>query len=101
MTKEEKQALYESVIRKAASVVKQKIEEGYNREELLAEAKQIVQEAIDDSKEIVVFTGKSAYFEGDKVEKFIEKNTNFKTSHTVNKKTSLIITGEKPGPNKL
>lgn len=84
MSKEEKVALYESIMKRAA-----------------VEVKKMILEAEDKSKKIVVFTGKSKYFEGDKVEKFIEKNTEFKTSHTVNDKTFLIVTGNKPGPNKL
>ena len=48
-----------------------------------------------------MFTGKSKYFKGDDVEKFIKQNTNYKTSHTVDEKTTLIITGEKPGPKKM
>ena len=50
---------------------------------------------------MIVFTGKSKYFEGDGVEKFIEKNTDFKTTHALSDKTYLLITGTKPGPNKL
>lgn len=55
----------------------------------------------DSEKQVVVFTGKSKYFEGDAVEKFIEKNTDFKTTHALSDKTCLLITGTKPGPNKL
>ena len=48
-----------------------------------------------------MFTGKSKYFKGADVEKFIRKNTSYKTSHTVDDKTTLIVTGEKPGPKKM
>ena len=85
MTHEEQVALYESIMKAAAVQVKRMILEADKK----------------TGKKIVVFTGKSKYFEGDKVEKFIEKNTDFKTSHTVNDKTDLIVTGYKPGPNKL
>lgn len=83
MTYEEKRALYERMMDKISKDVKKAILEAYAE------------------KEIVVFSGKSKYFKGDAVEKFIEKNTDFKTSHTVNDKTSILITGEKPGLNKL
>ena len=83
MTITEKRELYESIMQEVAKTVKRMINES------------------DDAREIVVFTGKSKYFEGDAVERFIEKNTEFKTSHTVNDKTSILITGEKPGENKL
>lgn len=85
MTENSKKALYESIMNDVAKIVKRRIVEAANAAE----------------KKIVVFTGKSKYFEGDKVEKFIEKNTDFKTSHTVNDKTYMIITGEKPGPKKI
>jgi DNA ligase (NAD+) len=85
MTQKEKNALYESILQKAAVEVK----------------KMILEAAAKENKKIVVFTGKSKYFEGDKVEKFIEDNTDYKTSHTVNNKTDLLVTGYKPGPNKL
>lgn len=84
MTYEEKKSLYEKIMK-----------------EVSRNLKTILESAQTSDSQIVVFTGKSKYFEGDKVEKFIEKNTDFKTSHTVNDKTYLIITGEKPGPNKL
>lgn len=87
MTYEEKKSLYESIITEVAKVVKNKINEASSKE--------------NSEKKIVVFTGKSRYFKGDDVEKFIKSHTDFKTSHTVDEKTYLIITGEKPGPNKM
>ena len=84
MTYQEKKSLYESIMMNVARIVKHHINE-----------------SDADDKKIVVFSGKSKYFEGDKVEKFIEKNTDFKTYHVVNDKTYMLITGEKPGPKKL
>lgn len=81
----EKKSLYESIMNDVARIVKRRI----------------VEAAGAADKKIVVFTGKSKYFAGDKVEKFIEKHTDFKTSHTVNDKTYMIVTGEKPGPKKI
>ena len=83
MTVEEKKALYESIMMDVAKIVKRRILES------------------DSDKQVVVFTGKSKYFEGDAVEKFIEKNTEFKTTHALSDKTFILITGTKPGPNKL
>lgn len=64
-----------------------------------------VNEAADNGRkplvgQQIVFTGKSAYFTGDDMERYL-RNYGAKTSHTVDKKTTLIVTGEKPGPNKL
>ena len=83
MTVKQKRALYESIMMDVAKIVKRRILEA------------------DSDKQVVVFTGKSKYFEGDAVEKFIEKNTDFKTTHALSDKTCLLITGTKPGPNKL
>ena len=83
MTVEEKKALYESIMMDVAKIVKRRILES------------------DSDKQMVVFTGKSKYFEGDAVEKFIEKNTDFKTTHALSDNTYLLITGTKLGPNKL
>ena len=83
MTVEQKKALYESIMIDVAKIVKRRILES------------------DSDKQVVVFSGKSKYFEGDAVEKFIEKNTGFKTAHALSDKTFLLITGTKPGPNKL
>ena len=83
MTVGQKKALYESIMMDVAKIVKRRILES------------------DSDKQVVVFTGKSKYFEGDAVEKFIEKNTDFKTAHALSDKTFLLITGIKPGPNKL
>ena len=83
MTGEEKKALYESMMMDVAKIVKRRILEA------------------DSDKQGVVFSGNSKYFEGDAVEKFIEKNTDFKTTHALSDKTLLLITGTKPGPNKL
>ena len=83
MTVEQKKALYESIMMDVAKIVKRRILES------------------DSDKQVVVFTGKSKYVEGDAVEKFIEKNTDFKTAHALSDKTYLLITGTKPGPNKL
>ena len=82
--KNDTKALYESIMLDVAKAVKRHLVE-----------------ASSADKQIVVFTGKSKYFKGDATEKFIEKNTDYKTSHVVNDKTYLIITGEKPGPNKI
>ena len=83
MTVGQKKALYESIMMDVAKIVKRRILEA------------------DSDKQVVVFTGKSKYFEGNAVEKFIEKNTDFKTAHALSDKTFLLITGTKPGPNKL
>ena len=48
----------------------------------------------------VLFTGKSSYFSGDDVEKFLEKNGAVIASG-VSKKVSALITGEKPGSSKV
>jgi BRCT domain type II-containing protein len=91
---EEKKELFESVMKMMAVEVKRMINEADSKSK-------------DDKKEekkggkTVVFTGKSKYFKGDDVEKFIKKNTSYKTSHTVDDKTTLIVTGEKPGPKKM
>lgn len=91
---EEKKELFESVMKMMAVEVKRMINEADSKSK-------------DDKKEdkkggkVVVFTGKSKYFKGDDVEKFIRKNTSYKTSHTVDDKTTLIVTGEKPGPKKM
>ena len=86
MTYEEKKTLYESIINDVAVIVKRRLNEATKD---------------TSNKKIIVFTGKSRYFKGDDVEKFIKSHTDFKTSHTVDEKTYLIITGEKPGPNKM
>lgn len=83
MTVGQKKALYESIMMDVAKIVKRRILES------------------DSDKQVVVFSGKSKYFEGDAVEKFIEKNTGFKTTHALSDNTYLLITGTKPGPNKL
>lgn len=83
MTVKQKKALYESIMMDVAKIVKRRILES------------------DSDKQVVVFTGKSKYFEGDAVEKFIEKNTDFETTHALSDNTYLLITGSKPGPNKL
>ena len=83
MTVEQKKDLYESIMMDVAKIVKRRILES------------------DSDKQVVVFTGKSKYFEGDAVEKFIEKNTDFKTTHALSDKTFLLIIGTKPGSNKL
>ena len=83
MTVGEKKALYESIMMDVAKIVKRRILEA------------------DSEKQVVVFSGKSKYFEGDAVEKFIEKNTDFKTTHALSDNTYLLITGPKPGPNQL
>ena len=88
MNIDEKKALYESIMSKVAKIVKQRINQIYESEN-----------AEDDI--YVVFTGKSAYFEGDKVEKFIKKETGAKCSHYISDKTTYLVTGEKPGPNKV
>ena len=48
----------------------------------------------------IVFTGKSNWFSGDDVEKHIEW-CGGKTSHSVSKNTSYLVTGEKPGGSKV
>ena len=83
MTVEEKKTIYESIMMDVAKIVKRRILES------------------DSDKQVVVFSGKSKYFEGDAVEKFIEKNTDFKTTHALSDNIYLLITGTKPGPNKL
>ena len=85
MTTNQKETLYESIMMDIAKQVKRLIEEADE----------------NTSKKTVVFTGKSRYFKGDAVERFIKKHTDFNPSHTVDEKTYLIITGEKPGPNKM
>jgi NAD-dependent DNA ligase len=48
----------------------------------------------------IVFTGKSEYFIGDDMEDFLRKN-GANTSHTVTKKTDLLVLGTKPSQNKI
>lgn len=48
----------------------------------------------------IVFTGKSQYFVGDDVEKFIEAH-GAKCSHKVDKNIDLLVTGNKPGQKKV
>ena len=92
MDKKTKKAIYESVMKNIAKTVKQRILESRNVNES--------DENIPDGMN-VVFSGKSAYFEGDDVEKFIQKELGCKCTHAVSKKTAYLVTGEKPGPNKL
>lgn len=86
MTYEEKRALYERIMEDIAPKVKRMINEAVGS---------------SDDAEIVCFTGKSKYFTGEEAERFIKKHTDFKTTHTVDERVSLIITGEKPGPDKM
>lgn len=48
----------------------------------------------------VVFSGKSAYWEGDTVEDILS-NYGAKCSHSVSKSTDYLICGDKPGPKKI
>jgi len=48
----------------------------------------------------LVFTGKSFRFQGDAIETFFEDN-GAKTGHSVSKKTSYLIIGDKPGNSKV
>jgi len=48
----------------------------------------------------IVFTGKSSHWEGDEVE-MVLSSYGAKCGHGVSKKTSYLITGEKPGGSKL
>lgn len=48
----------------------------------------------------IVFTGKSQFFVGDDVEKFIEAH-GAKCSHKVDKNTDILVTGNKPGQKKV
>lgn len=48
----------------------------------------------------IVFTGKSEYFVGDDVEKFIEAH-GAKCSHKVDKNTDILVTGDKSGQKKV
>ena len=48
----------------------------------------------------VCFTGSSNKFKGDEVEKFLEEN-GAKCVHSVSKKLSYLIIGEKPGSSKV
>lgn len=86
MTYEEKRALYERIM-----------------ENLAPKVKQMINEAVGDGteKKLVCFTGKSKYFTGEAAERFIKQHTDFKTTHTVDERVSLIIIGEKPGPDKM
>lgn len=88
--------LFESVMQEIAVYVKKAINEAAKKDD-----KEEKKEKKPSGGKVVVFTGKSKYFKGDDVEKFIKQNTNYKTSHTVDEKTTLIITGEKPGPKKM
>ncbi|MBR4617049.1 MAG: hypothetical protein IKO55_15685, partial [Kiritimatiellae bacterium] len=48
----------------------------------------------------VVFSGKSAYWEGDMVEDILS-NYGAKCSHSVSKSTDYLFCGDKPGPKKI
>jgi NAD-dependent DNA ligase len=96
LSNSEKKMLFESVMQEMAVYVKKAINEAAKKDD-----KEEKKEKKPSGGKVVVFTGKSKYFKGDDVEKFIKQNTNYKTSHTVDEKTTLIITGEKPGPKKM
>lgn len=49
---------------------------------------------------VIVFTGKSKRFQGDGIEEFMEAK-GAKTSHSISKKTNILVTGENPGQGKL
>lgn len=48
----------------------------------------------------VVFSGKSEYFSGDKVEEFLS-NQGAKCSHAISGRTDYLVTGDKPGGSKI
>ena len=72
-------------------------------ENLAPKVKKMINEAVSEGseKKLVCFTGKSKYFTGEAAERFIKAHTDFKTTHTIDERVSLIITGEKPGPDKM